>query len=67
MAYFENHRPAGAAHLLRGVHALVAGIAAWHAGIVNRKALARLTDAELRDIGLSRCETDLLPTSGRES
>ena len=65
MAAYETTRPApfGAISTYRFVQTLsnaVAGVIAWNDVRVTRKALARLSDRELDDIGLCRGDIDLI-------
>jgi uncharacterized protein YjiS (DUF1127 family) len=59
MAAYETSRPApfGAISIFRlvqGFGAVFASLAAWNDARMTRKALSRLTDRELDDIGLCR-------------
>ena len=53
------HAPLGAVTVLRVVDAMTSvktSIVEWYEARETRKALARLTDAQLDDIGLSRAD-----------
>ena len=65
MAFFDQTHPAAHGTLRRTVGSLVAAYNDWHNAALNRKALSKLTDAELDDIGLSRADLDL--TGGHDS
>lgn len=63
MAAYETSRPApfGAISIFRtiqGVSNAVGMLAAWNDARATRKALSRLTDRELDDIGLCRGDID---------
>jgi uncharacterized protein YjiS (DUF1127 family) len=65
MAATETTRPApfGAITTYRAINAvsiLLSGFAAWNDARVTRKALGKLTDRELDDIGLCRADIDTL-------
>lgn len=50
-----TNRPLGAGFRANGVLAAIVGrIAAWNDARVTRKALSKLTDRELDDLGLTR-------------
>jgi uncharacterized protein YjiS (DUF1127 family) len=48
------------ANLGAAISSLLAAIAAWNDARITRKALARLSDRELEDIGLSRGDIDAI-------
>jgi uncharacterized protein YjiS (DUF1127 family) len=55
--------PVGAISIIRsipGLAALFAAVGAWNDARMTRKALARLTDRELDDIGLCRSDVEML-------
>lgn len=55
--------PVGAISIIRSVSGLggiVAAIAAWNDARMTRKALGRLSDRELDDIGLCRGDVEML-------
>jgi len=60
MAYFDIRTPATAGRLGRAVDTLIAGFAAWREVRINRRALARLSDHELADIGLQRADLETM-------
>jgi uncharacterized protein YjiS (DUF1127 family) len=66
MAYFDIRSPQTAGHLGRAVDTLVAGIAAWREARINRRALARLSDHELADIGLQRSDLETMTHRSRK-
>ncbi|MFD1508742.1 DUF1127 domain-containing protein [Lacimonas salitolerans] len=63
MAVFDAHRPAafGTATRKGGfVARTIAAIAAWNDARITRKALNKLSDRELEDIGLCRGDIDVV-------
>ncbi len=46
--------------LSRTVHNIIAQFNAWNDARITRNALARLSDRELEDIGISRAEIDTI-------
>ncbi|MEI4484630.1 DUF1127 domain-containing protein [Frigidibacter sp. MR17.14] len=60
MAAFETNRLAAPGAGVGIVGRLVASVAAWNDARVTRKALSRLSDRELDDIGLSRGDIDMI-------
>lgn len=58
MTAFETTRTDLGATRLNLVSAVVASIASWNDARVTRNALAKLSDRELNDIGLSRGDID---------
>lgn len=65
MAAYETSRaaPFGAVSIFRSVQffaGFIAAVAAWNDARVTRKALGRLSDRELDDIGLSRAEIETI-------
>lgn len=63
MAAYETSRPApfGAISIFRavqGANTLLGMVRAWNDTRVTRKALSRLSDRELNDIGLCRGDID---------
>ena len=55
--------PVGAISIIRsvpGLSGVVAAIAAWNDARLTRKALGRLSDRELDDIGLCRGDVEML-------
>lgn len=55
--------PVGAISIIRtsrGLSGVVAALAAWNDARLTRKALGRLSDRELDDIGLCRGDVDML-------
>jgi uncharacterized protein YjiS (DUF1127 family) len=65
MAAYETSRaaPLGAVSTFRTVQAvegIFATVAAWNDARVTRKALSKLTDRELDDIGLCRGDIEML-------
>ena len=65
MAAYETSRaaPFGAIAIFRFVQLLndkVAGFAAWNDARVTRKALSKLSDRELDDIGLCRGDIEMM-------
>jgi len=70
MATFETTRPApfGAEILHRAVSyidELREALVEWNNHRVTRNAIARLSDRELNDIGLSRADVDAMPRGSR--
>jgi uncharacterized protein YjiS (DUF1127 family) len=70
MATIETSRraPLGAVTTYRAVQgatSVLASLAAWNDARVTRKALGRLTDRELDDIGLCRADIDVISTLPR--
>lgn len=68
MAAFETSRPATG--LVGGrvssfLSTIVAEFAAWNDARVTRKALSKLTDRELDDIGLTRGDIEMIATRTR--
>lgn len=68
MAAFETSRPATG--LVGGrvssfLSTIVAEVAAWNDARVTRKALSKLTDRELDDIGLTRGDIEMIATRTR--
>ena len=65
MAAYETSRaaPFGAVSIFRSVQVLAgitATLSAWNDARITRKALGRLSDRELDDIGLSRADIDVI-------
>ena len=65
MAAYESSRaaPLGAISIFRSVPvfgAVVAALSAWNDARMTRKALGRLSDRELDDIGLCRGDVEML-------
>ncbi|MCF8485827.1 MAG: DUF1127 domain-containing protein [Rhodobacteraceae bacterium] len=65
MAAYETSRPApfGAISIFRAVQnisALLSTVANWNDARVTRKALSKLTDRELDDIGLCRGDIEMI-------
>ncbi len=65
MAAYETSRPApfGAISIFRavqGVSSMFDMFAAWNDARMTRKALSRLTDRELDDIGLCRGDIEMI-------
>ena len=60
MAYFDIRTPATAGRLGRAVDNLIASVADWREARINRRALAKLSDRELADIGLQRSDLDTM-------
>lgn len=62
MTTYDNTRDragvGGFANLGATISALLADLAAWNDARITRKALSRLSDRELDDIGLSRGDID---------
>ncbi len=63
MAAFETNRPApvGALSIFRavnGVGSMFSTLSAWNDARITRKALGKLSDRELDDIGLCRGDVD---------
>lgn len=63
MASFDTSRPAyGSTSAVSGLFAFISGCfaaaIAWNDARVTRNALASLSDRELADIGLERCDID---------
>jgi len=54
MAVLHTTRPAPAISLRAGLLNVFARLSAWNDARLTRKALSRLTDRELDDIGLTR-------------
>lgn len=64
MAHYDNTRSAplgavAAQDAARGAGSVFAKIAAWYESYQTRRALSRLSDRELNDIGLSRSDINL--------
>jgi uncharacterized protein YjiS (DUF1127 family) len=65
MAAYETSRPApfGSISIFRAVQnisALLSTVANWNDARVTRKALSKLTDRELDDIGLCRGDIEMI-------
>ena len=65
MAAYESSRaaPFGAISIFRSVQAVsegVASFAAWNDARITRKALTKLSDRELDDIGLCRGDIEMI-------
>ncbi|SLN62534.1 hypothetical protein PSA7680_03294 [Pseudoruegeria aquimaris] len=60
MAAFETSRPATGSLFGGRLANLFAALIEWNDRRVTRKALSKLTDRELDDIGLSRGDLDAL-------
>jgi uncharacterized protein YjiS (DUF1127 family) len=65
MAAYESSRaaPFGAISIFRAVQSvsdLFSSLSAWNDGRVTRKALGKLSDRELDDIGLCRGDVDMI-------
>ena len=65
MAAYETSRtaPFGAISIFRavqGISGMIAAVSAWNDARVTRKALSKLTDRELDDIGLCRGDIETL-------
>ncbi len=64
MATYDHTRDRAGAGAFAGfgaaISALIADLAAWNDARITRKALARLSDRELDDIGLSRGDIDAI-------
>lgn len=65
MAVYDHTRPQTDSHLFGGhlnrlVPSLLGRFAAWNDTRATRKALSRLSDRELEDIGLKRSDIDYL-------
>ena len=65
MATLDHTRSAASdrvfgANLSSAVAAVIGRVVAWNDARVTRKALARLSDHELADIGLSRADIDTI-------
>lgn len=65
MAAFETSRPApfGAISIFRavqGVSTMLDMVAGWNDARITRKALSRLTERELDDIGLCRGDIEMI-------
>lgn len=58
MSVFEITRPASRGSVTGMITRLAAIVADWNDARVTRKALSRLTDRELDDIGLCRGDID---------
>ncbi len=58
MAYYVTTQSASSGRLSRWISSLFADFVAWRDAVATRNALARLTDAELCDIGLTRADID---------
>lgn len=58
MAVTDTSRPTSAASRLGGPFRLINAFVAWNELRRTRKALSRLSDRELDDIGLSRGDID---------
>jgi len=64
MAAFETNRTAAAGVGAGLAGRLLAACAAWNNARITRKALSRLSDRELDDIGLSRSDIDAISARG---
>lgn len=64
MSVYETHRTAGAGTLSGWIAGLGAAVVAWNDARVTRKALSRLSDRELDDIGLTRSDIDTIVWRG---
>ena len=65
MAAYESSRaaPFGAISIFRAVQAVaetISSLAAWNDARITRKALTKLSDRELDDIGLCRGDIELI-------
>jgi uncharacterized protein YjiS (DUF1127 family) len=63
MAAFDTNRPqigsaGNAGRIALGFASMLGSLAAWNDARMTRKALSRLSDRELDDIGLSRADID---------
>jgi uncharacterized protein YjiS (DUF1127 family) len=60
------HVAAGSAavHVGSFLNRVVAAVAAWNDRRITRKALSRLSDRELEDIGLSRADIETISDRG---
>lgn len=58
MAVIDTTRHAAAASMSGGIFNIFHRLAAWNEARLTRRVLARLSDRELDDIGLSRCQID---------
>jgi uncharacterized protein YjiS (DUF1127 family) len=60
MAFYDIRSPQTAGRLGRAVDNLVADIREWREARANRRALAKLSDHELADIGLKRADLETM-------
>ena len=60
MSAFETTRTQAGFSLMNPIASLVASIASWNDARVTRSALAKLSDRELDDIGLSRGDIEFV-------
>lgn len=64
MTTYDHTRPVAGTNAFGGLFAtfssLIAAVAAWNDVRATRKALSKLTDRELDDIGLTRADLDYL-------
>lgn len=68
MAAYETSRPASGlfgGRISSLVSAALAGVVAWNDARVTRSALAKLSDRELDDIGLTRGDIEMIATQTR--
>jgi uncharacterized protein YjiS (DUF1127 family) len=58
MAFYDTSRPHAAGSLFRAVATLVTEFRDWREAVLTRRALDKLSDHELADIGLLRADLD---------
>ena len=58
MAFYDTTRPLAAGTFSRAVATLVTEFRAWREAVLTRRALDKLSDRELADIGLLRSDLD---------
>ncbi|MEM9248981.1 MAG: DUF1127 domain-containing protein [Pseudomonadota bacterium] len=63
MAFYDSTRTHATGSLSGAIATLISEVRTWRDGILTRRALAKLTDRELSDIGLLRSDLDTMPRS----
>ncbi len=60
MAFYDTTRPQAAGSTSRAVFSFVTEFRAWREAALTRRALSKLSDHELSDIGLQRSDLDTM-------
>ncbi len=60
MSAYSTNRATASVGVVSALTNMIAAVADWNDARVTRNALAKLTDRELDDIGLSRSDIDLI-------
>lgn len=63
MAFYDTTRPHAAGSISRAVSTFVAEFRTWREAAMTRRALSKLSDHELADIGLLRSDLDTMSSS----